>query len=74
VVDGLWDAFGNDTAKVMGAGARYLAAIWEAAFAKADASLPAGAREIPEAELAGVYQDTTFVPSMTLDKIEPLLD
>ena len=34
VVDALWEAFGNDTAKLMGAGARYLAAMWEAAFAK----------------------------------------
>jgi hypothetical protein len=73
VVDGLWDAFGDHTAKLMGAGARYLAALWEAAFAKADTSLPAGAREISEAELAKVYQDKNFVPSMTLDKVASLL-
>jgi hypothetical protein len=73
VVDGLWDAFGADTAKLMGAGARYLAAMWEAAFMKADTSLPAGAREISETELAKVYQDKDFVPSVTLDKISPLL-
>lgn len=73
VIDGLWEAFSDDTAKLMGAGARYLAALWEAAFAQADASLPAGAREIAEADLAAVYQDPAFVPSMTLDKIGPLL-
>jgi hypothetical protein len=73
VVDGLWDAFEPDTAKLVGAGARYLTAIWEAAFGKADASLPAGASEISEAELAKLYQDKDFVPSMTLDKIASLL-
>lgn len=73
VIDGLWDAFGGDTARLMGAGARYLAAMWEAAFAKADTSLPAGARQISETELAKVYQDKNFVPSMTLDKIASLL-
>lgn len=74
VVDGLWKAFGDDTARLMGAGARYLAAIWEAAFEKADTSLPAGAREISEAELAKVYQDKHFVPSVTLDKVASLLE
>jgi hypothetical protein len=73
VVDGLWDAFGKETAKVMGAGARYLAAIWEAAFRSAGTPLPAGSREVPEKELAKVYQDTRFVPSLTIDKIGPLL-
>ena len=73
VVDGLWSAFGDDTAKLMGAGARFLAAIWEAAYAAADSSLPAGAREISEKALAKVYQDKTFVPSLTLDKIGPVI-
>ncbi|MEX3931806.1 S1/P1 Nuclease [Paraburkholderia phymatum] len=69
VVDGLWVAFGEDTAKLMGAGARFLAAMWEAAYAVADTSLPAGAREIDEQALAHVYQDKTFVPSLTIDRI-----
>jgi len=73
VVDGLWAAFGEDTAKLMGAGARFLAAMWEAAYAVADTSLPAGAREIGEQALAHVYQDKTFVPSLTIDKIGPVI-
>ncbi|SEJ17706.1 hypothetical protein [Paraburkholderia diazotrophica] len=72
-VDGLWAAFGEDTAKLMGAGARFLAAMWEAAYAVADTSLPAGAREIGEQALAHVYQDKTFVPSLTIDKIGPVI-
>ncbi|MEM5436121.1 hypothetical protein [Paraburkholderia diazotrophica] len=43
--------------------------MWEAAYAVADTSLPAGAREIGEQALAHVYQDKTFVPSLTIDKI-----
>jgi hypothetical protein len=73
VVDGLWDAFGQQTAQVMGAGARYLAAIWDAAYAMAATPLPAHAGAIPETTLAGIYQDPTFVPSLTLDKIGSVL-
>lgn len=43
--DGLGSAFGDDIAKLMGAEARYFAAIWEAAFDKTDTSLPSGVRE-----------------------------
>ncbi len=73
VVDGLWAAFGDKTATVMGAGARFLAAMWDAAFATADTPLPPGAGAIPEAALAAIYQDPKFVPSLTLDKIGPVL-
>ena len=73
VVDGLWNAFGEETAKVMGAGARYLAAIWEAAFAAAGVALPVDAGAIPEATLAAIYEDKAFVPSLTLDKIGEVL-
>ncbi|WP_321910278.1 hypothetical protein [Paraburkholderia sp. J11-2] len=48
VVDGLWDAFGKQTAAVMGAGARYLAAIWDAALAAAGTDLPDENHEIPK--------------------------
>lgn len=74
VVDGLWEAFGEQTAKVMGAGARYLAAIWDAAFTVAGTPLPSGSREVPEEDLAAVYQDKDFVPSLTLDKIGPVIE
>ena len=73
VVEGLWSAFGADTATVMGAGARFLAAIWDAAFAVAGTPLPPNTGTVPEATLAEIYQDTTFVPSLTLDKIGAVL-
>ena len=73
VVDGLWTAFGEETKQVMGAGARYLAAIWDAAYAAAAKPLPARAGAIPEATLAAIYQDKTFVPSLWLSQIGPVL-
>ncbi|WP_337268756.1 hypothetical protein [Oryzifoliimicrobium ureilyticus] len=72
-VDGLWDAFGDETAKLMGAGARYLAALWDAAYTVAASSLPADAGAIAEADLAASYQDQNFVPSLTLDKVGVVL-
>ena len=73
VVEGLWTAFSDQTAMVMGAGARYLAAIWDAAFAVAGAALPSPPTSVPEATLAGIYKDSKFVPSVTLDKIGTFL-
>ena len=64
---------GIPSAMVMGAGARYLAAIWDAAFAAASASLPPEPAAIPETKLADIYKDTKFVPSVTLDKIDAFL-
>lgn len=73
VVQGLWDQFGSDTAKVMIAGARYLAAIWDAAYAASGASLH-DTSERDKAKLAAIYQDAAgFCPSLTLDKIGSVL-
>lgn len=56
----------------MGAGARYLAATWEAAYVAAGS--PALAAEaIAQPTLAAIYQDATFAPSLTLDQIGPEL-
>ena len=74
VVDGLWTTFGENTAVVMGAGARYLAALWEAAFEKAGASTLDGVGVIEEQKLASIYQDKNFVPSLTLKEIGPVLE
>ncbi|WP_207210204.1 hypothetical protein [Lichenibacterium ramalinae] len=73
VVDGLWSAFGRQTADVMGAGARYLAAIWDAAYAVAATPLPDGAGVVSETALAAIHQDGGFVPSLTLDEIGSVL-
>ncbi len=72
VVQGLWDAFGQRTATVMGAGANFLAATWEAALGVSGVTLST-AETFFEATLATIYQDATFVPSYTLDQIGPHL-
>lgn len=73
VVDGLWAQFGEDTAKVMIAGARYLAAIWDAACAVSKADLRGKAQACDQARLAAIYQDAGFAPSLTIDKIGAVL-
>ncbi len=73
VVQGLWDTFGERTATVMGAGANTLAAVWEAALAASGATLPAAAT-FDEPQLAAIYQDPNFVPSLDLDQIGTVLD
>lgn len=73
VIDRLWQAFGGKTGQVMGIGARYLAAIWDAAYAAAGHPLPRNAGEIDEGTLAAIYQDRKFVPSLTLDRIGSVL-
>jgi hypothetical protein len=73
--DGMWDDLGTDTAEVMLRGAETLAMIWDASW-----QLGKGAAIAPS-ELVAVnsdavrlrYIDNTFVPSCTLDEIEPLL-
>jgi hypothetical protein len=72
VVQGLWDSFGERTATLMGAGANLLAAVWSAALAVSAVSLPAP-EVFSEADLAAIYQDPKFVPSLTLDQIGPIL-
>jgi hypothetical protein len=72
VVDGLWTAFKQETAAVMGAGARYLAALWDAAYV-AGGKPALSATAIPEKKLAALYQDAKFLPSLTLAQIGPVL-
>ncbi len=73
VVDGLWEAFGEQTAEVMGIGARYLAAVWDAAYVAAGQPAWDDTGPIAEKVLAVIYQDKTFVPSLTLNKIASVL-
>ena len=73
VVDGLWSAFGEKTATLMAGGAVALAALWDAAFRAASANWHGGTEAIDEKVLAAIYQDVTFVPSLTLDKIGSVL-
>lgn len=73
VVDGLWEHFGDQTAQVMAAGAQCLATIWDAAYTVANANLTGPFNAFDESKLAAIYQDANFCPSLTLDKIDPVL-
>ena len=72
VVDGLWDAFGERTAILMGGGALSLAAFWDAAVDVAEVVLTGDAK-IDTSALAAIYQDASFLPSLTLEEIGGVL-
>jgi hypothetical protein len=71
----LWTKFGVETAAAMADGAKVLAAIWHGAW-KAG-----GGNQIVAAKIAAIdtkllqarYEDTSFVPSLDLDEIGPVL-
>ena len=75
VQDTLWAAFGAETIQLMTDGARVLARIWEGAWTEGSGD------NIPANELGPIdgnvlmahYRDLTFVQSVDLDHIEPLL-
>ncbi len=67
----MWDDLGEDTAKVMALGARYLAMLWESAWVQGggDAISPSKLGELDSDAVRDRYIKLTFVPSLTLDKI-----
>ncbi|WP_050425892.1 hypothetical protein [Bradyrhizobium tropiciagri] len=70
-LDGMWKDLGDDTAQVMALGARYLAMLWESAWVHGKGSdIPV--RNLTDQNPQDVrarYIQTSFVPSLTLDKI-----
>jgi len=67
----LWKAFGKQTGKVIADGARYLAALWDSAWAEARGAdhVKSAPAAFSEEELAALYQPVTFLPSFTLEQI-----
>jgi hypothetical protein len=74
-LDALWDDFSDETAQVMALGAANLAMLWESAWKEGSgAAVPASKlKRLAEKEVRKRYIDPDFVPSVTLDKIGPLL-
>ena len=72
--EALWNAFGADTITVMAGGAACLARLWEGAWKAGggDAAID-DLTAIPEADLAAIYQPSSFLVSKTLDTIQPIL-
>jgi hypothetical protein len=75
VIDRLWKRFGTETADVMAQGARVLAHIWNCAWIDGggDKAAAASLKTFTEAKLASFYRDPTFIPSLDLDQIGPVL-
>ncbi|MGY2904401.1 hypothetical protein [Bradyrhizobium sp. URHC0002] len=71
-LNAMWDDLGEQTADVMALGARYLAMLWESAWVEGngDEISPGKLRELDPDEVRDRYIKHTFVPSLTLDKIE----
>jgi len=74
VLEGLFEQFGESTAKVMLLGARYLACFWDSAWA-AGGGADAGhdLKELSTKALQDKYEDVDFVPSLTLSQIGEVL-
>lgn len=73
-IERLWDGFGAATMDAMAAGALRLASIWESAWTEgqgAQSVQDLGA--ISEDALRRLYQQTSFLKSLTLEEMIPLL-
>lgn len=71
----LWTKFGAETAAAMADGAQVLAAIWHGAWTAGNGNQIAAAKiaAVDRALLQARYEDTSFVPSLDLDHIGPVL-
>ena len=74
-LEALWQTFGEATADVMADGARYLALLWDSAWAQGNGAAIASQKlkQLDEGDVRERYIDKNFVPSLTLDKIGPIL-
>ena len=74
IADGLWDAFGEATIKVMGDGVETLASLWLSAWGTDDAAVSdADLARIDETDIEKIVLNRAFLPSYTLDEIGPVL-
>jgi hypothetical protein len=73
--DALWENFHDETATLMADGARVLGMLWKSAWIAGNGP-SIGANKIAAIEpstLRELYENPAFVPSRTLDEIEPVL-
>jgi len=74
VLDGLYDRFGEATAQAMARGAQHLACLWDSAWEAGGGNAGGLALDpIDKDELRTKYEDTGFVPSLTLGQIGKIL-
>lgn len=74
-LNAMWDDLGDATAEVMAQGAIYLSLLWESAWIKGNgpAIAPGKLNKLDRDDVRARYIDKTFVPSLTLDKIDTVL-
>ena len=74
-LNAMWDDMSDETAQLLALGARYLAMLWDSAWAQGKGSDISSAErtERKSDEVRTCYIDKTFVPSLTLDKIGSVL-
>lgn len=64
----MWESFGKQTITCMARGCRYLAAIWQAAWDKADGDNTIGeGKKLKEEDIMALYNDPAFAESRQLD-------
>jgi len=70
-----WRATRTKTGRVMALGARYLAMLWDSAWAAGggEANAAAHLTERDRGVLKGLYENTQFLPSLTIDDIAAVL-
>jgi hypothetical protein len=72
VTDSLWAQFGDATQTVMSFGVQTLAALWEAAW-NAGTKSASPNKSFTQPQLEKLVWDADFLPSYTLEQIEPVL-
>ncbi|HEY9504286.1 MAG TPA: hypothetical protein VIR01_21790, partial [Pyrinomonadaceae bacterium] len=73
--DALWERFHDETAILMADGARVLGMLWKSAWLAGNGPSIAANKivAIEPSTLRELYENPAFVPSLTLDEIEPVL-
>jgi hypothetical protein len=71
-LEAMWEDLADETAEVMALGARYLAMLWESAWAEGDGADIAASKlkALDPDDVRERYIDPDFVPSLAIDKIE----
>jgi len=74
--DALWERFHDETATLMADGARVLGMLWKSAWIAGNGPSIAANKivAIEPSTLRELYENPAFVPSLTLDEIEPVVN
>ena len=74
IADALWTEFGDDTVTIMRDGAWFLALVWQSAWDAGNRGAMGSPKLLPQQSMIDLYTNPNFLPSHTIDTIQPLLD